>query len=97
MRASASNKEWMLRAKGQKPDCSACPKKSPQEAPRIALSAKNRAAYAFCLRAMAAGLPPQWAQDATVRRNLSVVKQLHDKFDRDDLAQQIALNLRGLL
>lgn len=81
------------RAGGMPLQCGQCPKKSPQTARQVELSAKNwktyrlwrevRATYGRCLS-------PAMARDSIVRRNLAEIDAIYERHERDESARQLA-------
>lgn len=77
--------------------CGTCPKKSPAEAHRYELTAKNRRAFQWCLEQLAVGgVPAELQTDPIVRRNMRVVKELLNKRDRMAQIQGSAESIAAL-
>jgi hypothetical protein len=68
-----------------KPPCWECPKESPEKAPEHELSEKNKAAYRVAQEVRATYgqcLVGGWRSDAILRRNLRLVQEIVDRFER---------------
>lgn len=67
------------------PPCWECPKESPEQAHEHELSEKNKAAYRFAQEVRATHgqcLVGAWRTDGIVRRNLRLIQEIIDGFER---------------
>ena len=80
------------RPKGVPTPCSLCPKRSPEEAPKLELSHKNLLTLQFYYRSKAVefrNLSERWANDPIIQRNFAAIENELKQFDRKRLAEEI--------